>query len=43
MLPYGEGLTDRTASTILLYTLFCIPAGLLRGLSNSEPMVETLP
>ena len=34
MLPYGEGLTNRTASTILLYTFFCIPAGLLRGLSQ---------
>lgn len=43
MLPYGEGLTDRTASTILLYTLFCIPAGLLPwALPNSEPMVGNI-
>ena len=43
MLPYGEGLTVRTAQTILLYTLFCIPAGLLPwALPSGEPMVGNI-
>ena len=40
MLPYGEGTSDRTAQTIILYTLFCIPASMLPwAMPNDEPMV----
>lgn len=40
MLPYGEGTSDRTANTILLYTLFCIPASMLPwAMPNDAPMV----
>ena len=43
MLPYGEGKSDRTAQTILLYTLFCIPASMLPwAMPNNDPMVGTL-
>ena len=43
MLPYGEGTSDRTAQTILLYTLFCIPASMLPwAMPNNDPMVGTL-
>ena len=43
MLPYGEGKSDRTAQTILLYTLFCIPASMLPwAIPNNDPMVGTL-
>ena len=43
MLPYGEGKSDRTAQTILLYTLFCIPASMLPwAMPNNVPMVGTL-
>ena len=40
MLPFNSGLTERSASLILLYTLFCIPTSLLPwALPNSSPMV----
>ncbi len=40
MLPYGEGTSDRTAQTIILYTLFCIPASMLPwAMPNNDPMV----
>ena len=40
MLPYGEGTSDRTAQTIILYTLFCIPASMLPwAMPNDAPMV----
>ena len=40
MLPYGEGTSDRTALTIILYTLFCIPASMLPwAMPNDSPMV----
>ena len=40
MLPYGAGLSDRTAQTVLLYTLFCIPASMLPwAMPSGEPMV----
>jgi heme o synthase len=43
MLPFNSGLTDRSASIILLYTLFCIPASLLPwALPNEDPMVGNL-
>ena len=43
MLPFNSGLTDRSASIILLYTLFCIPASLLPwALPNGDPMVGNL-
>lgn len=43
MLPFNSGLTDRSASLILLYTLFCIPASLLPwALPNGDPMVGNL-
>lgn len=42
MLPYGEGTSDRTAQTIILYTLFCIPASMLPwAMPNDAPMVGT--
>jgi len=43
MLPFNSGLTGRSASLILLYTLFCIPASLLPwALPNGAPMVGNL-
>ena len=43
MLPYGEGTSDRTAQTIILYTLFCIPASMLPwAMPNNESMVGTI-
>tara|TARA_B100000427_G_scaffold201113_1_gene167143 strand:- start:642 stop:1508 length:867 start_codon:yes stop_codon:yes gene_type:complete len=43
MLPYGEGTSDRTAQTIILYTLFCIPASMLPwAMPNNDPMVGTI-
>lgn len=40
MLPFNSGLTERSASLILLYTLFCIPTSLLPwALPNGIPMV----
>ena len=40
MLPFNAGLSYRSASLILLYTLFCIPASLLPwALPNDNPMV----
>ena len=40
MLPYEEGTSDRTAQTIILYTLFCIPASMLPwAMPNDAPMV----
>jgi|TARA_B110000459_G_scaffold62699_1_gene70281 protoheme IX farnesyltransferase len=40
MLPFNSGLSNRTASTILLYTLFCIPTSLLPwALPAGNPMV----
>jgi len=43
MLPYNAGKSDRSAQTILLYALFCIPASLLPwALPNGEPMVGNL-
>tara|TARA_Y100001954_G_scaffold237100_1_gene299733 strand:- start:1757 stop:2557 length:801 start_codon:yes stop_codon:yes gene_type:complete len=42
MLPYGEEKSDRTAQTILLYTLFCIPVSMLPwAMPNNAPMVGT--
>ncbi|PCJ82728.1 MAG: protoheme IX farnesyltransferase [Bacteroidetes bacterium] len=43
MLPFNAGLSDRSASLILLYTLFCIPASLLPwALPNDSPMVGNI-
>ena len=43
MLPFNSGLSNRTASTILLYTLFCIPASLLPwALPTGHPMVDNI-
>jgi protoheme IX farnesyltransferase len=43
MLPFNSGLTGRSASLILLYTLFCIPTSLLPwALPNGNPMVGNL-
>jgi protoheme IX farnesyltransferase len=43
MLPYGAGLSDRTAQTVLLYTLFCIPASMLPwAMPSGEPMVGNI-
>lgn len=40
MLPFNSGLSNRTASTILLYTLFCIPTSMLPwALPTGGPMV----
>ena len=40
MLPFNSGLTERSASLILLYTLFCIPTSILPwALPNGNPMV----
>jgi protoheme IX farnesyltransferase len=40
MLPFNSGLTERTASLILLYSLFCIPTSILPwALPNGNPMV----
>jgi heme o synthase len=40
MLPFNSGLSNRSASTILLYTLFCIPVSLLPWvLPTGNPMV----
>lgn len=42
MLPYREGVCDRSAQIILLYTLFCIPASMLPwAMPNGSPMVGT--
>ena len=42
MMPYGEGVSDRSAQIILLYTLFCIPASMLPwAMPNGSPMVGT--
>ena len=42
MMPYGEGVSDRSAQTILLYTLFCIPASMLPwAMPNGSSMVGT--
>ena len=43
MLPYNAGKSDRSAQTILLYALFCIPAGILPwALPTGDPMVGDL-
>ena len=43
MMPYGEGVSDRSAQTILLYTLFCIPASMLPwAMPNGSPMVGNI-
>jgi len=43
MLPFNSGLSNRSASTILLYTLFCIPASLLPwALPTENPMVGNI-
>lgn len=43
MLPYGAGISDRSAQTILLYTLFCIPASMLPwAMPNGDPMVGNI-
>ncbi|MBM55530.1 MAG: protoheme IX farnesyltransferase [Euryarchaeota archaeon] len=43
MLPYGEGKSDRTTQTILMYTLFCIPASMLPwAMPNGDPMVGSI-
>ncbi len=40
MLPFNAGLTERSASLILLYTLFCIPTSILPwALPNGDSMV----
>ena len=40
MLPFNSGLTERSASLILLYTLFCIPTSILPwAFPNGNPMV----
>ena len=43
MLPFNSGLTERSASLILLYTLFCIPTSILPwALPNGNPMVGNI-